>query len=45
MVVKNQKQSFFDFINEIKDKLGEKWSSIELIISDIAEAIAMLKSI
>ena len=43
MVVKNQKQSFFDFINEIKDKLGEKWSSIELIISDIAEAIAYVK--
>ena len=43
MVVKNQKQSFFDFINEFKDKLGEKWSSIELIISDIAEAIAYVK--
>lgn len=43
MVVKNQKQSFFDFINEIKDKLGEKWSGIELIISDIAEAIAYIK--
>ncbi|WP_270332092.1 AbiH family protein [Streptococcus infantarius] len=43
MVVKNQKQSFFDFINEFKDKLGEKWSSIELVISDIAEAISYLK--
>ncbi|WP_270277500.1 hypothetical protein [Streptococcus infantarius] len=43
MVVKNQKQSFFDFINEFKDKLGEKWSSIELIISDIAKAIAYVK--
>lgn len=31
------------FINENKDKLGEKWSSIELVISDIAEAISYFK--
>ncbi|BAK27790.1 bacteriophage abortive infection AbiH family protein [Streptococcus gallolyticus subsp. gallolyticus] len=34
---------FLRFINENKSKLGEKWSSIELVISDIAEAISYFK--
>lgn len=42
-LLKIRSNLFFDFINEFKDKLGEKWSSIELIISDIAEAIAYVK--
>ena len=42
-LLKIRSNLFFDFINEFKDKLGEKWSSIELVISDIAEAISYLK--
>lgn len=34
---------FLKYINENKYKLGEKWSSIELVISDIAEAISYFK--
>lgn len=34
---------FLKYINENKSKLGEKWSSIELVISDIAEAISYFK--
>lgn len=34
---------FLKYINENKYKLGEKWSSIELVISDIAEAILYFK--
>ncbi len=34
---------FLRFINENKSKLGKKWSSIELVISDIAEAISYFK--
>lgn len=34
---------FLKYINENKYKLGKKWSSIELVISDIAEAISYLK--
>ncbi|SCW51470.1 Bacteriophage abortive infection AbiH [Streptococcus equinus] len=34
---------FLRFINENKYKLGKKWSSIELVISDIAEAISYFK--
>ena len=34
---------FLLFINENKSKLGKKWSSIELVISDIAEAISYFK--
>lgn len=34
---------FLKYINENKYKIGEKWSSIELVISDIAEAISYLK--
>ncbi|MCY7172268.1 bacteriophage abortive infection AbiH family protein [Streptococcus gallolyticus subsp. gallolyticus] len=34
---------FLRFINENKSKLGEKWSNIELVISDIAEAISYFK--
>lgn len=34
---------FLRFINENKSKLGEKWSSVELVISDIAEAISYFK--
>lgn len=42
-LLKIRSNLFFDFINKFKDKLGEKWSSIELVISDIAEAISYLK--
>lgn len=34
---------FLKYINEKKYKLGKKWSSIELVISDIAEAISYFK--
>ncbi|WP_274641674.1 AbiH family protein [Streptococcus equinus] len=34
---------FLRFINKNKSKLGKKWSSIELVISDIAEAISYFK--
>ena len=34
---------FLKYINENKYKLGEKWSSVELVISDIAEAISYFK--
>lgn len=34
---------FLKYINENKNKLGKKWSSIELVISDIAEAISYFK--
>lgn len=34
---------FLKYINENKDKLGKKWSSIELVISDIAEAIVYIR--
>ncbi|VED91349.1 Uncharacterised protein [Streptococcus equinus] len=34
---------FLRFINENKYKLGKKWSSIELVISDIAEVISYFK--
>ncbi|MGT2780158.1 AbiH family protein [Streptococcus lutetiensis] len=34
---------FLKYINENKYKIGEKWSSIELVISDIAEAISYFK--
>lgn len=34
---------FLKYINENKYKLGKKWSSIELVISDIAEAISYFK--
>ncbi|MGJ7437927.1 AbiH family protein [Streptococcus equinus] len=34
---------FLKYINENKYKLGKKWSSIELVISDIAEAIVYIR--
>lgn len=40
---KISKNLFLKYINENKSKLGEKWSSIELVISDIAEAISYFK--
>lgn len=40
---KISKNLFLKYINENKSELGEKWSSIELVISDIAEAIAFFK--
>ncbi len=40
---KISKNLFLKYINENKSKLGEKWSSIELVISNIAEAIAFFK--
>ncbi|MGN1398171.1 MAG: AbiH family protein, partial [Streptococcus gallolyticus] len=40
---KISKNLFLKYINENKSELGEKWSSIELVISDIAEAISYFK--
>ncbi|SFC10319.1 AbiH family protein [Streptococcus equinus] len=40
---KISKNLFLKYINENKYKLGEKWSSIELVISDIAEAIVHIR--
>ncbi|MDO4886758.1 AbiH family protein [Streptococcus sp.] len=40
---KISKNLFLNYIYENKKKLGKKWSSIELVISDIAEAIAFFK--
>ena len=34
---------FINFINKNKEHLGKNWSSIELVISDIAEAIREIK--
>ncbi|MCR5492633.1 MAG: bacteriophage abortive infection AbiH family protein [Streptococcus sp.] len=42
-LLKIKNNLFLRFINENKSKLGKKWSSIELVISDIAEAISYLK--
>ncbi|SEI62391.1 Bacteriophage abortive infection AbiH [Streptococcus sp. 45] len=40
---KIRKNLFWKYINKNEKKLGKKWSSIELVISDIAEAIAFFK--
>jgi len=40
---KISKNLFLKYINENKNKLGKKWSSIELVISDIAEAIVYIR--
>lgn len=42
-LLKIKNNLFLRFINENKSKLGEKWSSIELVISDIAEAIVYIR--
>ncbi|WP_423832249.1 AbiH family protein [Streptococcus equinus] len=42
-LLKIKNNLFLRFINENKSKLGKKWSSIELVISDIAEAISYFK--
>ena len=40
---KISKNLFLTYINDNQKKFGKKWSSIELVISDIAEAIAFFK--